>query len=175
MRYIIINTFCVMAGALALFLAYSAFLDAFGSHDAKFATLLFFLGSFFVAAVFGPHSCDKHTVEKEKHVYHETETDPDLFDKIKDVIKKNLPPRIVQGVEIKVAHPEKNKMEAKGVAKNVKLEEEILPEMEDLIIDEDRYEDMGLIDLGAMEPDTFYDMLNERRKSRIIEKKGFYR
>lgn len=173
MRYIIINTFCVMVGALALFLAYSAFVDAFGSHDAKFVTLIFFLGSFFVAAVFGPHSCDKHTIEKEKHVYHET--DPDLLYKIKDLIKKNLPPRIVQGVQIKVAHPEKNKMEAKGIARNVKLEEEIIPEEpEPLFSEDDSYStEMELIDeeqhLGYDSP-TFYELLCKKRPSIKIEK-----
>ena len=157
-----------------MFLAYSAFVDVFGSHDAKFVTLIFFLGSFFVAAVFGPHSCDKHTVEKEKHVYHET--DPDLFYKIKDVIKKNLPPRIVQGVQIKVAHPEKNKMEAKGIARNVKLEEEIIPEEpEPLFTDnDDTYiPEMQTIDEEQQfgyDSHMFYELLCKKRPSIKIEK-----
>lgn len=157
-----------------MFLAYSAFVDVFGSHDAKFVTLIFFLGSFFVAAVFGPHSCDKHTIEKEKHVYHET--DPDLFYKIKDVIKKNLPPRIVQGVQIKVSHPEKNKMEAKGIARNVKLEEEIIPEEpEPLFTDnDDTYiPEMQTIDEEQQfgyDSHMFYELLCKKRPSIKIEK-----
>lgn len=169
MRYIIINTFCVMAGALALFLAYSAFVDIFGSYDAKIYTLMFFFGSFFVATVFGPCSCDRHTIDREKQIYHEI--DPDLFNKIKDVITKNLPPRIVQGVQIKVAHPENNKMEVKGVARNVKLEEEILAEPEEPITED--YEPMDYIPPYAMEPDPFYELLNERHKARIIGRKDY--
>lgn len=154
-----------------MFLAYSAFVGVFGSHDAKFVTLIFFLGSFFVAAIFGPHSCDKHTVEKEKHVYHET--DPDLFYKIKDVIKKNLPPRIVQGVQIKVAHPEKNKMEAKGIARNVKLEEEILPEMTNVAIEDNDANELSDIDVLALNHNTFLDIINERHKERKIIMKDY--
>lgn len=160
-----------MAGTFVLFLVYSALRDSFEKEDALIYTSFFFFGCFFIATVIGPHSCDKHTVEKEKHVYHET--DPLLFDKLKEVIKKSLPPRIVQGVQIKIAHPEKNKMEAKGVARNVKLEEEILPEeMESLVEDHD---ELGFVDGDIHDHAHFalIDMLNKRYKERKTGRKEF--
>lgn len=160
-----------MAGTFVLFLVYSALRDSFEKEDALIYTSFFFFGCFFIVAVIGPHSCDKHTVEKEKHVYHET--DPLLFDKMKEVIKKSLPPRIVQGVQIKISHPEKNKMEAKGVARNVKLEEEILPEVAESLIEDN--DDLEYIDGDIHDHShfAFYDMLNERYKERKIGRKEY--
>ena len=75
----------------------------------------------------------------------------------------------------KNAHPEKNKMEAKGIARNVKLEEEIIPEEpEPLFSEDDSYStDMELIDeeqhLGY-DSHTFYELLCKNRPSIKIDK-----